>query len=582
MAFQVGDIEGRLTLDRSPYTEGLRIAREQADRFEGNKITPLVDVDTAKADAELATTKAELTRLDHTRATPTVVVNTRDSQRGMGLLATSIIALGPAAIAAGGIAAGALAPLALGLAGVAAVAIPLVKELSKGKGPAEAVAAFQSMMAAWHSFQAAVSPAVVGLLGNVFGLISATLPALVPLVTGTAHAFSLLVAGLIPLAPAFGRAFTAMLPIVNLITQGVLHLAQSLAQWTQGRGFQQFVAYIVQNGPLLAHTFGDLVRLLVQLGIAAAPLLPVLLRITSVLAQMLTALLRIPGVGPAIVTLAAFAVVALKVGSALSGLPTKLAAAERGLLMLRPAFLAVGRAAMALFANPVGLAIAAVVVGTILIIQHWDQVKKALSAVWNFLKNAASTAFGLVKKAAEVGLLGPIPFIIAHWNQFKDTLAGIWKWIENAAQNAGAAMIKAFVNGIKSVALAPVNAVKSVLGKARDLLPFSEPKDASSPLHGLHRSGAAIVKNLLTGFHQASPGLRAALHSALGRNLLIPELGAGRNIAWAGPQGSGITGSTFYGDTHVNVHTARGHYPHGKAAAMDIADEMRRTVRRQK
>jgi hypothetical protein len=628
MAFLVGDIEGRLTLDRTPYTEGLRIAREQADAFERNKIEAHVEPDTAKANAELSKTRVELERLDHTRATPTVSVNTRDSQRGLGLLATSIIALGPAAIAAGGIAAGALAPLALGVAGVAAVALPMLKNLHDaatktgkaqqdaltklGPGAGPAVQAMQTLLAAWKQFQQALSPQIFGLLSQIFGLIEASLPALIPFISGVTTALTQMVQGLTPLAPIFGQAFTAMLPIVNLMTQGALHMAEALAHWTQGQGFQQFIAYVVKNGPLLAHTLGDLARLIIQIGIAAGPLLPPLLRITGALAQMLTLLLRIPGVGPAIVTLAAIAVTALKVDAAFRALTGPTGAITRLLPVARAVFLGVGRAAMALFANPVGLAIAAVIIATILIIKHWDAVKKALAAVWNFLKGVAHVAFDAIKKAAEIGLLGPVGLIITHWDRLKNILAGIWNAIRSAAStswnaikdaivhpiedawnwikglpskfyDAGKKIIEQFVNGIKSVAMAPVNAVKNVVGKVRDLLPFSEPKDSTSPLHGLSRSGEAIVKNILYGFHQASPALRFAMQNALGRNLMIPQLGAGRNIAWAGPAGSGITGSTYYGDTHVNINTARGHYPHAKAVAMDLADEFsRRQVRRQK
>lgn len=57
IAFNAGDIESTLTLDRSPFQRGLREARADADRFEKKKIRATIDVDSkgvekVKADME--------------------------------------------------------------------------------------------------------------------------------------------------------------------------------------------------------------------------------------------------------------------------------------------------------------------------------------------------------------------------------------------------------------------------------------------------------------------------------------------------------------------------------------------------
>lgn len=65
--FDAGTIEATLTLDRSPFTQGLRIAQQQAAAFERDAIEPRLDIDTAGAMAELAALKALANTLDGQR-----------------------------------------------------------------------------------------------------------------------------------------------------------------------------------------------------------------------------------------------------------------------------------------------------------------------------------------------------------------------------------------------------------------------------------------------------------------------------------------------------------------------------------
>lgn len=408
-SFSVGDIEGRLTLDRSPFTDGLRLARQQADAFERNDVTAKVDVDTAHADEQLAATQVELDRLDHTRATPTVDVDTRRASQGIGLLGTAIIALGPAALAAGGLAAGAIAPIAAGTLGVAAVALPALKNIHDaatktgaaqqkalaaiGPGGMAAVTAFKALETAWHGFQAQVNPAVLGLLATSFQAIGHTLPAFAPFITGTAGALTRMVSGLAQLGPAFGRAFTATLPIVNMVSAGVVHLAAALAHFTQGQGFEHFIAYVVQNGPLLFHTLGQVAGVFVSIGVAAAPLLPALLHIIGAFAQLLSLVLRLPGIGPALVAFAAIGVTALQVGKAVIWLRDSWAIAVP---VIEGLMGGLGTAASALLANPIIAAAAAIVAGLAYIVTHWQQTVKFLEGLWQGALDAYNATIGQI------------------------------------------------------------------------------------------------------------------------------------------------------------------------------------------
>jgi TP901 family phage tail tape measure protein len=65
--------------------------------------------------------------------------------------------------------------------------------------------------------------------------------------------------------------------------------------------------------------------------------------------------------------------------------------------------------------------------------------------------------------------------------------------------DAGRKIITSITAGVKSAAKGLISSVKGVFTSVRNLSPFSEPKDASSPLYGLGKSGAAIPKMLGDG-----------------------------------------------------------------------------------
>ncbi|MBF0454947.1 MAG: phage tail tape measure protein [Magnetococcales bacterium] len=115
---------------------------------------------------------------------------------------------------------------------------------------------------------------------------------------------------------------------------------------------------------------------------------------------------------------------------------------------------------------------------------------------------------------------------------------------------SGAKMINTLVDGIKSRISAPVEAVKGVLNKVRNLLPFSDAKEG--PLSQLTLSGAKILDTLGVGMQGAAPGLRktalAALSGiALAAPIVMPE------IATAAP--------TTIQDTVVTTPTSLGPVP---------------------
>ncbi|MFZ4411364.1 MAG: hypothetical protein ACOYOH_28755, partial [Paracraurococcus sp.] len=95
---------------------------------------------------------------------------------------------------------------------------------------------------------------------------------------------------------------------------------------------------------------------------------------------------------------------------------------------------------------------------------------------------------------------------------------------------SGQAMITSFVAGIESVGSSIADSVRGALGKARNLLPFSDAKEG--PFSSLTRSGAAILPTM-------ADGVRAAGAASLAGALSAALAGASGGAAAAGPAAEG-------------------------------------------
>lgn len=192
-----------------------------------------------------------------------------------------------------------------------------------------------------------------------------------------------------------------------------------------------------------------------------------------------------------------------------------------------------------LIANPIVAIIAAVALAAFLIYKYWGPIKNWFSNLWGGIKNIFAksldgikfyltyfTPIGLIVKywtplsnffkkiwnavtgffRLNVRLIKNIlnPFkaaklIYAGWQSLKgwfgqlwqgvvDSFSSFWSWLKSIPQKfyeAGKNMMKSLWAGIKAVAMAPVNAVKSIVKKIRNFLPFSPAKEG--PLRDIHR-----------------------------------------------------------------------------------------------
>jgi TP901 family phage tail tape measure protein len=201
---------------------------------------------------------------------------------------------------------------------------------------------------------------------------------------------------------------------------------------------------------------------------------------------------------------------------------------------------------LALFTTPIGwviLGITALVAAGYFLYRNWDKVVKALSSAWNFLRTNW-------QKVLNVFLwINPITAPIMALQKLVKQVFGIDLF------DAGKKIIESLWNGIKSVAMKPVEAVKEVAQKIRNLLPFSPAKEG--PLSDIHR--IKIVETIAEGISPVPvvTKMKQVLEpaKAMVQPLFQPVkqiLEPAKTIKFAGAGGVNITvhlgGINIYGD----------------------------------
>lgn len=116
------------------------------------------------------------------------------------------------------------------------------------------------------------------------------------------------------------------------------------------------------------------------------------------------------------------------------------------------AMLAIGRA---MLANPWMIAVAALVVAVVLIVKHWDTVKRVTLQVWNAIAAFMRQVWDKIK-APILAAVGAIRAVItAYFNAYKAIISGVF--------NAVLAVVRTVWNGIKVVIAGVVAAVKGYI-----------------------------------------------------------------------------------------------------------------------
>jgi hypothetical protein len=221
---------------------------------------------------------------------------------------------------------------------------------------------------------------------------------------------------------------------------------------------------------------------------------------------------------------------------------------------------AVGKLALALKAfsialliSPIGwiaLAVGALIGVGYLLWKHWDTVSKGLAKAWGWLKSSWLRAFEVLVK------INPFFALFNALNKLIQQVFGIDLF------TAGEKIVKSLWKGIESLAMKPVEAMKNIVQKIRNLLPFSPAKEG--PLRDIHR--IKLIETIAAGLN-ADPILTRMKDIAIKVSQFAPAVGLRPALA----------GSTTI---TVNIGPIQVYGTEGGKVAQSIASDLEREIRR--
>lgn len=209
-----------------------------------------------------------------------------------------------------------------------------------------------------------------------------------------------------------------------------------------------------------------------------------------------------------------------------------------GVVMIAKAAFAVFNAV--LLANPIVLIIAAIVAAAVAIYVYWDEIVSFFTSVWEGIKAIALKAWSWMRYMPIIfipaliihnwskimAFLAPVidrikeffSPMIALWKAIAFLFGLVWEKIKSVFSEkikfiftigkiffaAGKNIITMLWNGIKSMASKPIEAIKAIVQKVRDYLPYSPAKEG--PFRDLHK--VKIVETIASSM-KAQPMVNA-------------------------------------------------------------------------
>jgi TP901 family phage tail tape measure protein len=177
---------------------------------------------------------------------------------------------------------------------------------------------------------------------------------------------------------------------------------------------------------------------------------------------------------------------------------------------------AVGIVSKFMIANPIVAIIVAIAVAAFLIYKYWAPIKAFFTKIWGSVKAVFFSTWEVIKNL----FLNYTPqgLIFKNWDKIIGYFGNLWGKVKEvflkAASffidvhilffNAGKNIVTSIWKGIKAMASKPVEAIRDIVKKVRDYLPFSPAK--VGPLRDIHR--IRLIETI-AGSLKAGPMLQA-------------------------------------------------------------------------
>jgi TP901 family phage tail tape measure protein len=230
--------------------------------------------------------------------------------------------------------------------------------------------------------------------------------------------------------------------------------------------------------------------------------------------------------------------------------------------LFRSGFSVIGKAVMALgrimLANPILLIIAAIAAAAYLIYKNWDKVKHWFGNLWEGIKSLFSKAWNFIKHLfLNYTITGQI---IRNWDRIRVFFTGLWQRVRERFTFfldfikglpykmfvAGKNIVTSIWEGIRAFAAKPVEAIKDIVSKIRNFLPFSPAREGA--LRDIHR-----IRLVETIADTLKPGpLVKAMRTTTAAAMIAVTPMAAKTLPKANARTGGTGGLNYSPTIHIN------------------------------
>ena len=258
--------------------------------------------------------------------------------------------------------------------------------------------------------------------------------------------------------------FKAFAPNSQSIFESLSQMTGKFREWSetlsQSEGFKKFVDYIQQNGPTIVSLIGNVIMVLVNFGVAMAPIGSAVLSVVTAITGFVAKLFEThPAIAQVIGIANTFGGVLMSLATSVIGFASFIAPLIARFGFLRTTMLLVGRvvtllsgplkllgvvfrflmgpigliarllpilgSALAFLITPVGLVIAAVVALVAIFVVLWNKNE----AFRNFIINT----WNAIKEGVTKAVVALVIFMINAWQRIGDFLINLWNSIVSTA-----------------------------------------------------------------------------------------------------------------------------------------------------
>lgn len=209
--------------------------------------------------------------------------------------------------------------------------------------------------------------------------------------------------------------FMAFTPLMKEMESGMVSMTEKFVQWSQtfgsSNGFSQFLDYVRANGPVVLSIVGQLAKLIVNLGVAFAPIGAVVLKAVDSFLRFTNSLLEAhPAVGKFIAVLTVLAGGFMLVSGPIGMIIRLTMSVVRSFRTGGIAAILFSKAVATLtpvlmfLISPIGIVIAALTAMGVALVQlykHNETFKNAVNSAWESVKNVTVAAAEAMKLALD-------------------------------------------------------------------------------------------------------------------------------------------------------------------------------------